>query len=196
MLYIYEGGRDYYIKVIAANLRSWIINVEDYATKAGEAFSPVQITYIHYKGEIYPPEPDKGICYTRVEPDEYVEITNLSNSPQDIRGWILKKANMEAPTFTFPPFFQSPYTAETSQSAGITETSIPPESAEYPKPCILEPYQSVRVYTDEFHPESGGFSFNYGSGGLWNNQEPDVAVLYNSQKEEVSRKSYVVPNQE
>jgi hypothetical protein len=24
MIYIYEGGRDYYIKVIAANLRSWI----------------------------------------------------------------------------------------------------------------------------------------------------------------------------
>ncbi|MBC8512703.1 MAG: hypothetical protein H8D32_06965 [Dehalococcoidia bacterium] len=46
--YIYEGGQDYHIKVVAANLRSWSIRVEDYATKA--SLSPVQITRIYYKG--------------------------------------------------------------------------------------------------------------------------------------------------
>ncbi len=54
---------------------------------------------------------------------------------------------------------------------------------------ILAPGESVRVYTNEYHPEWGGFSFEYGR-AVWNNGEPDVAVLYNSQQEEVSRKSY------
>ncbi|GAG31680.1 unnamed protein product [marine sediment metagenome] len=54
---------------------------------------------------------------------------------------------------------------------------------------ILAPDESIRVYTDEYHPEWGGFSFEYGR-AIWNNSEPDVAVLYNSQDKEVSRKSY------
>jgi len=54
---------------------------------------------------------------------------------------------------------------------------------------ILAPGESIRVYTNEYHPEWGGFSFEYGR-AIWNNSEPDVAVLYNNQDEEVSRKSY------
>lgn len=54
---------------------------------------------------------------------------------------------------------------------------------------ILEPGQSVRVYTNEIHPEYGGFSFRYGK-AVWNNSSPDTAVLYNAQGQEVSRKSY------
>ena len=53
----------------------------------------------------------------------------------------------------------------------------------------LEPGASVRVYTDEIHPEWGGFSFGYGK-AVWNNKDPDVAALYNAQGQEVSRKSY------
>lgn len=54
---------------------------------------------------------------------------------------------------------------------------------------ILEPGAHVRVYTNEIHPEWGGFSFGSGK-AVWNNKEPDVAALYNAQGEEVSRKSY------
>lgn len=54
---------------------------------------------------------------------------------------------------------------------------------------ILEPGQSVRVYTNEIHPEYGGFSFGSGK-AVWNNSSPDTAVLYNAQGQEVSRKSY------
>jgi beta-lactamase superfamily II metal-dependent hydrolase len=54
---------------------------------------------------------------------------------------------------------------------------------------ILEPGESIRVYTNEIHPEWGGFSFGYGS-AVWNNSSPDVAALYNAQGVEVSRKSY------
>ena len=54
---------------------------------------------------------------------------------------------------------------------------------------ILAPGKSIRVYTDEYHLEWGGFSFEYGR-AIWNNNEPDVAVLYDKQAKEVSRKSY------
>ena len=54
---------------------------------------------------------------------------------------------------------------------------------------ILEPDKSIRVYTNEFHPEYGGFSFWYGK-AIWNNTNPDTAVLYDDQGNEVSRRSY------
>jgi len=54
---------------------------------------------------------------------------------------------------------------------------------------ILAPGKSIRVYTNEYHPEWGGFSFEY-SQPIWNNTEPDIAVLYDNQGNEVSRKSY------
>ena len=66
-------------------------------------------------------------------------------------------------------------------------------SEEYPSfifpSYTLAPGKSIRVYTNEYHPEWGGFSFEYGQ-AIWNNTEPDVAVLYDSQGKEVSRKSY------
>ncbi|MBA7504248.1 hypothetical protein ES706_02879 [subsurface metagenome] len=54
---------------------------------------------------------------------------------------------------------------------------------------ILEPGATVRVYTNEIHPEWGGFSFGYGK-AIWNNKDPDIAALYDAQGQEVSRKSY------
>ena len=54
---------------------------------------------------------------------------------------------------------------------------------------ILAPGKSIRVYTNEYHTEWGGFSFEYGR-AIWHNSESDVAVLYNKQGKEVSRKSY------
>ena len=54
---------------------------------------------------------------------------------------------------------------------------------------VLQPSKTVRVYTNEIHPEYGGFSFRSGR-AVWNNSSPDTAVLYNAQGQEVSRKSY------
>ena len=54
---------------------------------------------------------------------------------------------------------------------------------------VLAPGQSIRVYTNEIHPEYGGLSFGYGK-AIWNNTEPDTAALYNTQGQEVSRRSY------
>ena len=54
----------------------------------------------------------------------------------------------------------------------------------------LAPDASIRVYTDEIHQEWGGFSFRFSTSPVWNNKDPDVAVLYNAHGMEVSRKSY------
>jgi len=107
----------------------------------------IQITHIFYDGLV-----------PRVESDEYVEITNLGEQPQDLAGWILQDISEGYPSFIFSTY-------------------------------ILGPGESVRVYTNEYHPEWGGFSFE-SSRAIWNNSEPDIAALYNGQGKEVSRKSY------
>ncbi len=107
----------------------------------------VQITNIFYDGLVF-----------RAESDEYVEITNLGEEPQNLAGWVLKDISEGYPSFTFPSY-------------------------------VLAPGESIRVYTNEYHPEWGGFSFEY-SQAIWNNSEPDVAVLYDNQGKEVSRRSY------
>lgn len=52
---------------------------------------------------------------------------------------------------------------------------------------VLDAGKTIRVYTNENHPEWGGFSFK--SAAIWNNGG-DTAILYNSEGKEVSRKSY------
>jgi len=107
----------------------------------------IQITYIFYDGLV-----------PYVESDEYVEITNLGDQPQELIGCVLVDISDGYPSFTFPSY-------------------------------ILAPGKSIRVYTNEYHSEWGGFSFEYNQ-PIWNNSEPDVAVLYNNQGEEISRESY------
>jgi hypothetical protein len=74
----------------------------------------------------------------------------------------------------------------------LDETPMKPVAVEASTPasCILYPGQTVLVFTDEIHCEYGGFSFFYGLGNIWNNQDPDTAVLYNEKGDEVSRRSY------
>lgn len=152
--------RDLLIKVTAQNLRQWTITIEDSATAATSY--PVQITFIHYLGTLFPPDPAAGFCYERVEPDEYVVIKNLSTSSQDMTGWTLKNISKPSPTFKFPEF-------------------------------TIYPGQILRIYTDEYHPETGRLTFYYGYGDLWSNDHSDIAVLYDEMGNEVSRKSYAVP---
>jgi len=158
-----EDKRDFFINVTAQNLRFWTTVIEDNAP--GPNPSSVKITYIQYKGTIYPPTPETG-CYERVEPDEYVVIKNLGECYQDISGWVLKNiSDPTIPAFTFPRFMS----------------------------VLLPPGAIIRVYTDEYNPETGGFTFYYGPGDIWSNEESNTAVLYDAQGNEVSRKSYIVP---
>jgi hypothetical protein len=180
--YIYEGGQDYHIRVVAANLRSWTITVEDCATKA--SFSPVQITRIYYKGRDQLKSIQEGCDI--VEADEYVEIKNQGDCWQVIGGWVLKNISKGSPSFAFPVHMPC-----SCSWFGDYETCI--EECIPPSPCALDPHQSIRVYTGEVHDESGGFCFYYVPGDIWDNEESDVAALYNSRGEEVSRRSYIIP---
>ena len=155
-----KDRRDFFIKVTAQNMCQWSIIVEDNASAATSY--PVRITYIRYKGTVYPSCPEECICYERVEPDEYVVIKNLGECYVDVSGWVLKNINKLYPKFTFPS-------------------------------AMLPPGGIIRVYTNEFHPETGGLCFYYGPGDIWSNDKPDIAVLYDAEGNEVSRKSYAVP---
>lgn len=82
----------------------------------------------------------------KTQSDEYVEITNQGSSPADISGWQISSSVGRNKIFTFP--------AGTTLAAG----------------------QKVRVYTNEVHPESGGFS--YGSTlSLWNDSGDEARLL-------------------
>lgn len=52
----------------------------------------------------------------------------------------------------------------------------------------MQPGQTIRVYTNEVHPETGGFSFNSGR-AIWRNSG-DVAELYDSDQKLVSEYGY------
>ncbi len=181
--YIYEGGRDYYLKVIAANLSDWTVTAEDCASQTF-IYYPIRITYINYKGRDYIDSLETA--YDIIESNEYVEIKNLSDSKQNIAGWVLKNLTKGGPTFVFPT--SRPCSCEWY---GNWEDCI--KNCYPPRPCAIDPHKSLRVYTGEVHHESGGFCFCYFPGDIWNNKIPDIAVLYNREGQEVSRKSYVIP---
>ncbi|MFC2017199.1 lamin tail domain-containing protein [Chloroflexota bacterium] len=71
----------------------------------------VQITRIFYDGQV-----------SRVESDEYVEITNLGTEPVDLTGWVLKDISEGYPSFTFPSYVLQP-----GKSARIYTNEIHPE---------------------------------------------------------------------
>jgi len=179
--YINEGGRDYYLKIIAANLNNWNVTIEDYAGKSvGE---PVEITHIRYKGMDWNQTMSNN--HLIVEWDEYVEIKNTSDSPQNIAGWKLKNITKGAPTFVFPLFKPCSCNYLGTWQKCVEEC--------YPlRPDSIEPRESIRVFTGEPDWESGGYCFYYDQGDIWNNVTPDTAVLYNAEGKEVSRKSYPI----
>ena len=94
----------------------------------------------------------------RSESDEYVEIANLGDAPQQLEGWVLQDVTTGHPKFVFPAW---------TLAAG----------------------QSVRVYTNESHPEHGGFSFGRGS-AVWSNSNADVAELRDESGRVVSQGTY------
>jgi hypothetical protein len=55
--------------------------------------------------------------------------------------------------------------------------------------CVLEPGETVLVYTNEVHPETGGFSFG-SEVPLWDNDKSNTAVLYDATGQEISRYTY------
>jgi len=109
------------------------------------AQAKVIIRYVFYNGE-------KG----STEPDEFAEIANTGDAPQNLKGWRLNAGN-PGQDFTFPDF-------------------------------VLQSGQSCRVYTNERHPESGGFCVGCNK-AIWLNKG-DCGYLYDASGAEVSRYCY------
>ncbi|BCL39084.1 lamin tail domain-containing protein [Nostoc sp. MS1] len=82
----------------------------------------------------------------RTQSDEYIEITNHEKTPVDISGWQIASGVGRNKAFTFP------------------------------QGTKLAPGQSVRVYTNEVHPESGGFSCGIGV-SLWKDSGDEGRLL-------------------
>ena len=95
----------------------------------------------------------------RSEADEYVQIVNNGTTAVELRGWKLADMGNRGPEFTF----ESSYTL----GAG----------------------KRIRVYTNQVHPEWGGFSFGRRS-AIWANNQSDIAGLYDSAGNLVSTMSY------
>jgi len=177
-----EGGHDYYLKVICANLNRWTINIEDYVSPNPN--QTVQITRIHYKGT--PEFIASTAGHEIVEYDEYIELKNVTDSPQIVAGWTLTNVTKGYPTFIFPM-----YTPCSCEYLGTWSKCV--EECYPPRPCTIDPHESIRIHTGEADWETGGYCFYYGLGDIWNNEIPDTAVLYNEAGQEVSRKSYILP---
>jgi hypothetical protein len=182
-VHYYNGEGDYSLKVIAANLKTWTIVIEGYNDDIPRHL--IQITKIHYAGTLYLTDAEECVCYERDEPDEYVVITNSGDGWEDVRGWVLKNITKGYPSFTFPQYF--PCFPDYFRKYHKGDFSDVPSI-----PCILGPKQNVVVYTDELRSETGCFSFNFGTRDIWDNEVPDVAVLYDDDGVEISRKSYVI----
>jgi len=179
--YIDEGGRDYYLKIITASLNSWNVTVEDSAGDNGG--EPFKITRIRYKGMDY--DRTMATKHRIVEWDEYVEIKNTTYSPQNVAGWKLKNITKGAPTFVFPLFRPC-----SCHYLGSWQKCV--DECYPPRPDVIEPHESIKVFTGDPDWESGGYCFYYDQGDIWNNLTPDTAVLYNAEGQEICRGSYTI----
>lgn len=176
---IIEEGEGFFLRVFAHNLKSWTITIQD--DSAAVPHPIVEISHIHYKGEVYPRNPEECICYEVKEPDEYVVITNRGERPQKMGGWTLKNVTKGYPAFTFP----SDFVLSPGQSVLITTNKVYPGCGAWLEFGTKAPYCTKQLW----------FSFFFGPGDIWNNKAPDTAVLYDASGKEVSRKSYMVTAQ-
>ncbi len=124
---------------------------EPQATGAGGRSRGIVIGTIHYRGEIKPNEPD-----------EYCEIRNDGLEAVDLAGWRLN-AGSDGNVL--------------SNAKGNVLSNAKGQDMTFPS-FLIQPGQVCRVYTNEVHPETCGFSF-HSPGALWNNGG-DCARLYDA----------------
>lgn len=169
-----ENGEEFFLKIFASNLIHWTIKVQDDFPEVPR--SAVEISHIRYRGTRYPRDTKSCICYELVEPDEYVAIINSGERAQRMGGWTLKNITKGYPTFTFPLDF----VLQPSQTVIITTNEVYPGCGTWLEFGTRSPYCAKQLW----------FSFYFGPGDIWDNRTPNIAVLYDSDGREVSRKSY------
>ena len=94
----------------------------------------------------------------RTQSDEYVELTNRGNKAANISGWKITSAGSTKQWFIFP------------------------------EGSVLDADKSFRVYTNEIHAETGGFSFASKT-AIWNDAG-DELNLFNAKGENVATLTY------
>lgn len=98
----------------------------------------------------------------KTEADEYVVISNSARDPVDVSGYYIYVASTgtQGPTFYFP------------------------------KGSVIKGGASVRIYTNEIHKETGGYSYGYGK-ALWSNNG-GLAVLKDNNGKKLGEYKYKV----
>lgn len=99
----------------------------------------------------------------KTESDEYVVLTNQSKNSINIGGYYIYVAS--------------------NGTQGATYT--------FPSNTVLSPGTSVRIYTNEIHPETGGYSFG-SKKAIWNNQG-GLAVLKDVNGKKLGEFKYAPP---
>lgn len=102
----------------------------------------------------------------KTESDEYVVIQNSSKDTIDVSGYIVYPA--------------------TSGNQGSTFA--------FPKGSTIKPNSSVRIYTNEIHKESGGYSWGSGR-ALWSNSG-GLGVLKDNSGKKLGEFKYVPPSKQ
>lgn len=171
-----ENSEEFFLKIFASNLIRWTIRVQDNFPVAPR--SAVEISHIHYRGTHYVRDTESCICYEVVEPDEYVAIINSGERAQRMGGWILKNITKGYPTFIFPADF----VLHPNQTVIVTTNEVYPDCKAWMEFGTRSPYCAKPLW----------FSFYFGPGDIWDNRRANTAVLYDSNGNEVSRKSYAV----
>lgn len=102
----------------------------------------------------------------KTESDEYVVIQNSSKDTIDVSGYIVYPATTgnQGSTFAFP------------------------------KGSTIKPNSSVRIYTNEIHKESGGYSWGSGR-ALWSNSG-GLGVLKDNSGKKLGEYKYVPPSKQ
>ncbi len=137
--------------------------------------------------------PNNFPCVAYNVPDPYLEVPGGYNNfrlltPQTVDNTYTTVHQGAGPQYSQDQIDWS----QCGSSQPLDDSPLKPAAGQqgYLQPCILYPGQTVLVFTDEIHCQYGGLSFNYGQGDIWNNAYTDIAVLYDAQGHEVSRKSY------
>ena len=134
----------------------------------GKLGARIRIGYVNYDGKV-----------PRTEADEYVEIINDGDEAQEIHNWSLKSCSGEdcrdverGQELRFDRRYDG-----SCQMVGFSS-------------YLLKPGEAIRVYTNECHPESGGFSFERGT-AIWANDPPhDWACLFDEKGNLIDKSTY------
>ncbi len=138
--------------------------------------------------------PNNFPCVAYNIPDPYLAVPGGYNNFRQITPNTVKNTFTTVHRGAGPVYSQSQIDwSQCGSTQPLDDSPLKPAAGQQGSlpPCILYPGQTVLVFTDEVHCQYGGLSFNFGQGDIWDNAYTDIAVLYDAQGHEVSRKSYI-----